>query len=244
MSKNISFYKSSVGKKVVMALSGLVLVGFVLSHMLGNLKIFLGIDSRHDQYAIDIYSQHLREIGEAFFGHEGFLWLARAVLLGAVVVHATSAILLSKQNRQAKPIVAHGVKTRSANAASRTMLFGGLFLTCFIIFHILHLTTGHLHNSFIEGQVYKNIFEGFKNPLVAGFYVAAVAFLSLHLYHGAWSMFQTLGITSPIWNTKIRLIAKVLSVLLFFGFSSVPVAVSLGCLATPQAASVISTQVK
>lgn len=227
------FYCSTVGKKIVMALSGLILVGFVLAHMLGNLKIYLGVDPKSGLYFFDLYARHLREIGEEFFGHAGFLWLARGVLLLAVLAHAVSGILLSRQNRIAKPVVAHGVKSRSANAASKTMFFGGLLLICFIVFHLLHLTTGTIHQSFVEGQVYANVVSGFANPVIVGFYVLAMAFLSLHLYHGAWSMFQTLGLTSPTWNVRIKLFAVLASIALFLGFSSVPVAVTLGILKPP-----------
>ena len=230
----INFYRSTVGKKITMAVTGLVLVGFVLGHMAGNLKMFGGIHPDTGRYAVDEYAEALREIGAQFLGHETFLWIARAVLLGCLVLHVMSALWLARYNAAAKPIAPHGIKYRSANAASLTMRYGGMFLFIFVIFHLLHFTTGHVHTSgFVEGQVYSNVWLGFQSPLVTGFYILAMAFLSLHLYHGFWSMFQTLGVTTPAWNGLLKTSAKGIAVLLFVGFSSVPVAASLGILGPP-----------
>jgi succinate dehydrogenase / fumarate reductase cytochrome b subunit len=114
------------------------------------------------------------------------------------------------------------------------MLYGGLFLLFFVVFHILHFTTGHLHFSgFVEGQVYANVFTGFQNVFTAGFYVVAMGLLAAHLYHGTWSMFQTLGVDTPRWNKGIRAGAKVVALALFVGFSSVPVGIVIGALPAP-----------
>lgn len=229
-----SFYGSTIGKKISMAVSGLVLVGFVLGHMAGNLKLFAGIDSSTGDYKIDDYGRFLRAIGAEMLGHSGVLWLVRLVLLACLVVHATSGIQLAKLNRQAKPVGYKSPHYRSANAASRTMLYGGLFLLVFVIFHILHFTTGQLHFAgFVEGQVYANVYSAFRNVSVAGFYVVAMALLAAHLYHGTWSMFQTLGVDTPRWNKGIRTAAKVVACALFVGFSSVPVAIVTGALPAP-----------
>jgi succinate dehydrogenase / fumarate reductase cytochrome b subunit len=228
------FYKSTVGKKVAMALSGLVLVGFVLGHMAGNLKIFAGIDPATGDYKIDDYGRFLRSMGAEMLGHSGVLWIVRVVLLAAVVLHAVSGIQLARMNRRAKPQGYEVRSYRSANAASLTMLYGGLFLIVFIVFHILHFTTGTVHfKGFVEGEVYSNVHSAFESYGTAGFYVVAMSLLSLHLYHGTWSMFQTLGVDTPRWNKGIRLIAKVVAVALFVGFSSVPVGISLGLLPAP-----------
>lgn len=228
------FYASTIGKKVAMAISGLVLVLFVVGHMAGNLKIFAGIDPTTGNYKIDDYGLFLRSFGSEMLGHEGFLWIARVVLLVAVLVHAVSGIQLARLNRVAKP-VGQAVKAyRSANAASLTMLYGGLFLIVFIVFHTLHFTTGSLpFTPFAEGKVYSNVWLAFQSYVTAGFYVVSMGLLGLHLYHGMWSMFQTLGVDTPRWNRGIRTIAKVVSVGLFFGFSSVPVAIALGVLKAP-----------
>lgn len=229
-----SFYGSTIGKKVSMALSGLVLVLFVLGHMAGNLKLFAGIDPSSGDYKIDDYGRFLRAIGAEMLGHSGVLWLVRVVLLACLVVHVVSGIQLARLNRRAKPIGYKNPKYRSANAASRTMLYGGLFLLVFIVFHIFHFTTGQLHFSgFVEGQVYANVFYAFRNVFTAGFYVVSMGLLAAHLYHGTWSMFQTLGVDTPSWNHGIRTAAKLVALALFVGFSSVPVAIAVGALPAP-----------
>lgn len=234
MSGILNFYRSTVGKKISMALSGLILVGFVLSHMVGNLKIFGGIHPDSGRYALDEYAETLRSIGAEFLGHETFLWIARAVLLAALVIHVTSAIWLVRHNAAAKPIPYNGQKFRSANAASRSMKYGGFFLLAFIIFHILHFTTGTVHTEgFVEGQVYANVWNGFQLIPVTIFYVLAMGFLSLHLFHGVWSMFQTLGVSTPGWNNMLRLAATGIAVALFFGFTAVPIAASLKLIPRP-----------
>jgi succinate dehydrogenase / fumarate reductase cytochrome b subunit len=113
------------------------------------------------------------------------------------------------------------------------MLYGGLFLLLFVTFHILHFTTGTVHWSFVEGDVYANVWSAFQNLLTAGFYVVAMALLALHLYHGTWSMFQTLGVDTPRWNKGLRTVAKVVAVALFVGFSAVPVSIATGLLSAP-----------
>jgi succinate dehydrogenase / fumarate reductase cytochrome b subunit len=216
-----------------MALSGLVLVLFVIGHMAGNLKIFAGINPASGDYKIDDYGRFLRTMGAEMLGESGVLWVVRIVLLVCLVVHAVSGILLARANRAAKP-EGYKVKSyRSANAASLTMIYGGLFLLFFVVFHILHFTTGTLHWSFVEGEVYANVWQSFRNFFTAGFYVVAMALLALHLYHGTWSMFQTLGVDTPRWNEGLRTLAKVVAVVLFVGFSAVPVSIAFGVLPAP-----------
>lgn len=218
----------------MMAVSGLVMVGFVVGHMVGNLKAFAGIDPVTQRYKLDEYAVYLREIGAGMLGDEVFLWIVRAVLLLSLVLHVVSGISLARLNRRARPVGYLNPDYRASNAASRTMLYGGVFLLVFIVFHILHFTTGHLHhNGFVHGQVQANVVLGFQDSLIAAVYVVAMALLALHLYHGVWSMFQTLGVDSPRWNGGIRLAAKVIAVVLFVGFSAVPVAGVLGKLPAP-----------
>ncbi len=231
-----SFYKSTIGKKVSMALSGVIMVGFVIGHMVGNLKIFAGIDPATGDYKIDDYGRFLRSMGSEMFGNSGVLWVVRAVLIVALLVHAISGIQLARLNRAAKPISGNNIRYRSANAASKTMLYGGLFLLSFIAFHILHFTTGHVHTQgFVEGEVYQNVWNAFQNRGIASVYVVAMGFLGMHLYHGTWSMFQTLGVDTPSWNNGIRNIAKVVSVLMFIGFSAVPASIAMNLLPQPVA---------
>jgi len=228
------FYSSTIGKKIAMASSGLVLVGFVLGHMAGNLKLFAGIDPATGDYKIDDYGVFLRSMGSEVLGHSGFLWVVRIALLCCLLVHAISGIQLARLNRRAKPVGYEVKSYRSANAASLTMLYGGLFLLVFVTFHILHFTTGTVHYAgFVEGQIYSNVVNAFANNVTAGFYVVSMALLGLHLYHGTWSMFQTLGVDAPRWNGGIRSIAKALAIALFIGFSSVPVSVAVKILPPP-----------
>lgn len=234
MESTLDFYRSTVGKKVVMAVTGSVLIGFVIMHMIGNLKIFAGVDPASGVYKFDHYAVFLREIGQDLFGPKTLLWAARIVLIVCVVLHAVSGIQLARLNRKAKPVDNRAQKYRSANAASRTMFFGGIFLAAFIIYHLLHFTFGTAHfNGFVHGRVYSNVVRGFQNPGIAGMYVLAMGLLALHLYHGTWSMFQTLGVDSPSWNRGIRSAAKLVAIVLFIGFSVVPAAVTLGLLPEP-----------
>ncbi len=217
-----------------MAVSGLVLVLFVIGHMAGNFKLFAGIDPATGDYKIDDYGRFLRSMGSEMLGHSGVLWAVRLVLLACIVIHAVSGIQLARLNRRAKPKGYAQTNYRSANAASRTMLYGGLFLILFITFHILHFTTGAVHyRGFIEGEVYHNVWTGFQDVKAVGFYVVAMALLAAHLYHGTWSMFQTLGVDAPRWNKGFRIAAKVIAIVLFVGFSSVPLSVALGVLPAP-----------
>jgi succinate dehydrogenase / fumarate reductase cytochrome b subunit len=229
-----TFYASTIGKKVAMALSGIVLVLFVVGHMAGNLKIFAGIDPATGDYKIDDYGRFLRAMGAEMLGHSGVLWIVRVVLIGCLLLHAVSGIQLARLNRAAKPQGYKVTQYRSANAASLTMLYGGLFLLVFVVFHILHFTTGQVHLSgFVEGEVYANVWNSFRGVAPSAFYVCAMALLALHLYHGTWSMFQTLGVDTPRWNKGLRTVAKIVSVALFIGFSAVPISIVAGFLPAP-----------
>lgn len=231
------FTSSTVGKKIVMASTGMVLFLFAVGHMLGNLKMFAGIDPASGQYKLDLYAEMLRSLGAGFMGHETFLWIVRVFLLICLVLHVSAALQLAALNARAKPVNPQRQWFGSANPASRTMLYGGLFILCFVIFHILHFTTGHAHfKGFVHGAVYANVYKGFQSAPVATFYILAMACLALHLYHGAWSMFQTLGLDSPAWNKGLRRMAQLIAVTLFIGFSLVPLASSLKLVPPPLAA--------
>lgn len=219
-----SFYKSTIGKKIVVALTGLFLIGFVVGHMAGNFKFFGSVDPSTGQHSLDHYAHLLRTIGADFIGSYTFLWIFRVLLLIALTLHVVTVILLSRQNKLARAGSYVSPKYTSSTFASRYMLLGGLVILAFVIFHILHFTTGDLHfQGFVEGQVYNNVVSGFSIWYVALFYVVAMACLGSHLYHGAWSVFQTLGVDNPKWNGNLRLAAKVLAMLIFVGFCSVPV---------------------
>lgn len=187
------FNRSAVGKKTVMAVTGIVLFGFVLIHMIGNLHLYEG-----PQYLND-YGRFLRQVGAPAIPPHVALWLARLVLLAAVVLHMWAAWQVTLLNRAARPqrYVQH--KTVQTSYASRTMRWGGVIILLFVVFHILNLTTGTVHpgGPFVEGEVYNNVVTGFRVWWVSLFYIVAQVALGFHLYHGLWSMFQSLG-----WNHK------------------------------------------
>jgi succinate dehydrogenase / fumarate reductase cytochrome b subunit len=223
----VVLWGTMVGKKVVMAVTGLVLVGFVIAHMVGNLKIFLGAD------AIDHYAVFLRTMGEPLFPYSVVLWMFRVVLLICVVLHIIAAVQLTRMNWAARP---HGYDTQKAIAttyAARTMRWSGVILALFIVYHLLHLTagvTGFQPGEFIHLSVYHNVVAGFSVWYVSLFYILAMACLCLHLDHGIWSMFQSLGWNNARTTPALHAVSRVVALVVFVGFISVPVAVLAGWL--------------
>lgn len=217
MSAPGSFITSSVGRKWIMAVTGLILFGFVIIHMIGNLQIFLGPE------AMNHYGEWLREIG-----HGAGLWVARGVLLASVLLHIWAAVSLARENQQARPVGYRRLNYRSSDYASRTMIWSGPLLALFIVYHLLHLTTGQVHPNFIAGDVYHNFIVGFSDPLVTGFYVLAMLALGLHLYHGAWSMLQTMGLSHPHFDRFRRPFAVVFTLVVVGGNIVMPLAVLAG----------------
>ena len=222
-----AFWHTMIGKKVVMAVTGIVFIGFVIGHVFGNLKIFEGPDQ------INAYSRFLREVGMPELGYGQLLWLVRIVLLVSVTLHITAAVQLTRMSRAARPIGYAAKRDIETSWAARTMRWGGVLLVAFIVFHLLHLTGGVV--GFGAGQfkhlaVYQNVVAAFAVWPVAVFYIMAMGVLCLHLSHGIWSMLQTLG-----WNTArneatLRILSRVIAIVVFIGFTSVPVAVMTGWL--------------
>ncbi len=218
----IELYRSPMAKKAVMALTGVILFGFVLSHMTGNLKVFQGPEK------INAYAEGLRELGKPILGHGELLWILRFGLLAAVGLHMLSAWQLTQLNRKARPVSYAKRKPQTATYASRTMRYGGVIILFFVIYHLLHLTVGNVHVDFKHGDVYHNLVTAFQNPLIAGFYILAVTALGFHLYHGLWSMFQSLGWSGPRLNAFRRQFAIAFAVIVTLGFVSVPLAILSG----------------
>ena len=221
----LELYRSAMAKKAVMAVTGLMLFGFVLGHMVGNLKLFMGPDK------IDIYAAGLRELGAPIFGHGEVLWLARIGLLVAVGLHMLSAWQLTMLNRKARPVAYAKQTPQASTYASRTMRFGGVIILLFVIYHLLHLTVGSVHVDFKHGEVRHNLIVAFQNPLVAGFYILAVTALGFHLRHGLWSLFQSLGWSGPRFDAFRRQFAWLFAVVVTLGFISVPIAILTGLIA-------------
>jgi succinate dehydrogenase / fumarate reductase cytochrome b subunit len=216
-----SLLRSSLGLKIVMAVTGLILFGFVVAHMIGNLQVYLGPE------AMDEYAVFLRSLL-----HGTGLWIARAVLLVAAGLHIWSAWRLTMINRAARPVGYREVERRESTYASRTMRWSGVIVLLFIAYHLLHFTFGapFVHPHFVPGAVYHNFVTGFRSPLVSGFYVLAMLALGLHLYHGAWSFMQTLGLSHPRYNNLRHGLATLLTVVVVAGNISFPVAVLTGLL--------------
>jgi succinate dehydrogenase / fumarate reductase cytochrome b subunit len=217
MSQVPGFVGSTIGRKVVMALTGAILFGFVLVHMLGNLQVYLGPE------AMNNYGIFLRH-----FLHGTGIWVARAILLAAVVLHIWSATSLTLTSRRARPEGYRREKWKESTYASRTMRWGGVILLLFVIYHLLHFTTGTLHQSFIEGDVYHNFVAGFRNVWVSAFYIFAMLALGLHLRHGLWSMCQTLGVSHPRYIRMAHLGAWIFAAIIVIGNISFPLAVLAG----------------
>ena len=218
----LELYRSAMAKKAIMAVTGVMLFGFVLGHMAGNLKLFQGPEK------INAYAEGLRELGQPIFGHGDVLWLARIGLLAAVGLHMLCAWQLTLLNRKARP-TGYAMQTpQAATYASRTMRYGGVIIALFAIYHLLHLTAGRVHVDFKHGDVYHNLITAFQNPLVAGVYILAVSALGFHLYHGLWSMFQSLGWSGPRLDVFRRQFAAAFAVIVTAGFVSVPIAIFTG----------------
>ena len=229
MRRVLTLYSTTIGKKIVMAVTGILLVGFVLGHMIGNLKLYMG---QHDgDWALDHYAHGLRVFGDPFLGEYQFIWIARIVLLLAVGLHIWSAISLKAATRAARPQGYAKTAYQESNLASRTMLWGGILLVVFIVFHILHFTTGTIvpgNSDFVYGEVHANVTQGFNVAWVAAFYVIAMVALGMHLYHGVFSMLQTLGVNHPRYNPWRKKLAIALAVVIAVANISFPVAVLTG----------------
>jgi len=222
MKQAFSLFGSTVGKKVAMGISGLLLVGFVVGHMVGNLKIYFG-----EEY-YDAYAEALREIGHPLLGHNQFLWLARAGLLAAVLLHVLAAARLTLVARQARRKGYRKTDDLSFSYASRTMRWGGVIVAGFIVYHILHLTTGTAHADFQPGSVYRNVVSAFSRWPVALVYIGSMIPLGLHLYHVTWSVTQTLGLDAPYVARWRRGVSAAIALAVTLGNISIPVAVLAG----------------
>ncbi|MFD4138530.1 succinate dehydrogenase [Streptomyces sp. NPDC058572] len=217
-----TFWGSTIGKKTVMAVSGLVMLGYLVAHMFGNLKIFFGAGE------FNAYGHWLRTMGEPVMHYGWALWLVRVVLLAAVVGHGVAAYQLSRRDIRARP-ARYLHKRARASYATRTMRWGGIILALFIVWHVLDLTTGTVHTGgFQEGHPYQNVVDTFSTWYGNVIYIVAMLAVGLHIRHGFWSAAQTLGAGNAARDRILKGAANGLALLLTAGFLSVPVAVMTG----------------
>ncbi len=217
MQRATTFVGSSIGLKVVMAVTGLVLYAFVIGHMIGNLQVYLGPE------AINHYGLFLRE-----FLHGSGIWIARTVLLAAAVLHIWAAVMLTLGNWAARPIGYRQWRPREATLASRTMVWTGPVVAVFVLYHLAHLTWGNANADFVPGDVYHNVVVGFSNPYASAFYILAMVALGLHMYHGFWSMLQTFGLEGVQRAPVRHRLSLALAGIVVLGNVSVPIAVLSG----------------
>jgi succinate dehydrogenase / fumarate reductase cytochrome b subunit len=219
----VRFWRSAVGKKWVMAVSGIVLLLFVLGHMVGNLKVFLGAVHLNE------YAEWLRTLGEPALPRTVLLWGIRTGLIAAFVLHIVAAYQLTMMNRRARPIGYQAPRDYvAANFASRTMRWSGIIVALFLVFHLLDLTWGTANPNFVRGDVYDNVFNSFERVPVAIFYIIANIALAFHIFHGAWSMFQSLGLNNPRWNQWRRSFAIAFALVIGIGNVSMPLLIVTG----------------
>jgi succinate dehydrogenase / fumarate reductase cytochrome b subunit len=222
MSWIASFYRSAVGKKAVMAVTGVFLFGWIFAHMVGNLKLYLGAEHMNE------YGHWLRVMGAPAVPESGLLWIVRLLLLAAVILHITAATQLTIQSRNARPIGYERRDVVKATYASRTMRWGGVIILLFIWYHLGHLTFGKFHPDFIPDDPYHNVVRGFQVWWVAAIYIVANLALGLHLYHGLWAMFNSLGLNAAKFNAWRRVFATAFALIITLGNVSFPVMVLLG----------------
>lgn len=212
-----TLYRSTVGRKIAMAASGLLIVGWLFMHMVGNLLLFAGAE------VLNAYGEFLQH------GTHGAIWVMRAALLAALVIHVVSAVSLVRLGAKARPVGYQGGRAvQSSTAASRSMRYGGVVLLLYVVYHVMHFTIGNVHSDFVRGDVYGNLVKAFQNPVLVVVYLTATLFLGLHLYHGVASGLQTLGFDHPRWNTYKRNFGGGLAVIIVVGFGVVPLAIISG----------------
>lgn len=221
-------YSTAVGKKYVMAISGISMMGFVLFHMIGNLKMYLGAAD------LDHYSEFLRDLLYPIAPKGVVLWLLRGGLVVMLVAHLHAAWSLTRLNHQARPVKYQSARDyQVANFASRSMRWTGLIVFAFIVWHLLDLTFGVVNatgtdSTFVRGEVYDNVVRSLDRWPVSAFYVVANILLGIHLFHGAWSIFQSLGWNNPRFNAWRRGFATAFATIIVVGNVSFPIAVVAG----------------
>jgi succinate dehydrogenase / fumarate reductase cytochrome b subunit len=219
----VRFWKSAVGKKWVMAASGIILLFYVLAHMVGTLKVFLGEEQ------INTYAEWLRDLGEPAFPRTVVLWGMRSVLIAAFFFHIVAAYQLTRINRHARPVKYQSPRDyAAANFASRTMRWTGVIVALFLVYHLLDQTWGPANDHFVRGDPYHNMYDSFQRVPVAIVYILANIALGIHIFHGAWAMFNSLGINNPKYNLWKRYFAGSFAAVITVGYVSMPLLIVIG----------------
>jgi succinate dehydrogenase / fumarate reductase cytochrome b subunit len=227
----LDLYGTAVGKKYVMAITGLIGIGFVLTHMIGNLKMYLGVITEGDEqvYDIDIYGEFLRELLVPILPRTYLLWGLRLVLIGALILHLHAAWSLTQLNRKARSVKYQSARDyQIASFASRSMRWTGIIVLAFLAWHLADLTWGWANPDFVRGAAYRNIDASLSRIPVAVLYIVANIALGIHLFHGTWSLFQSLGANNPRFNTWRKGLAAGVATLIVAGNVSFPIAVLAG----------------
>lgn len=233
----IAYWRSTIGKKQFVAVTGAILIGYLILHMLGNLNSAFGPGA--DQARVDWYAHWLRDFGEPLLPHAFVVWVVRVVLLGALIVHITGIVQLTRRNRQARP-ADFPAKRIGRSFESIAMLGTGVILLAFIIFHILQFTTLTIDVTPLkEGAVYANLYFVFQKWYFVVIYLVALLAVGAHLRHGIWSFFQTLGLDNPNRNPKLRHGSTALALVLVLGFGAVPLLFYFDVLDPPRAAALL-----
>ncbi len=226
------FFSSSIGLKWLMALTGIGLLAYVLAHLVGNSKIFLG-QNEFGEYEIDLYGEALRNLGGDILPHGTVLWLFRIGLIAAFVIHIAASAILTKRNWEARGFDRYDAQRNyaAANFASRTMRWTGTIVLLFLLFHLADLTLGWANPDFVYGAVYDNIIASLTRAPVAILYLVAQAALAVHIYHGAWSLFQSLGVVGGRYQGARRAFAIAFAAIIFIGNVAIVTAVWTGVVA-------------
>lgn len=226
----LNLYQTSVGKKWVMAVTGIMLLGFVLFHMLGNLKLYIGVvdEAGHLDYDANIYGEWLRDLLVPFFPRTVTLWLLRIGLIAAFAFHIHAMYALTLINQKANKVYSSKRDWLAANFASRSMRYTGIIVLAYLIFHLADLTWGVIPGyDYERGAVHQNVVGSLSNPVVAIVYIVANVLLSIHIFHGVYSMFQSLGVNNPSYNALRRRLATAIAAIVLVGNVSFPIAVLL-----------------
>jgi succinate dehydrogenase / fumarate reductase cytochrome b subunit len=213
----VTFWQSTNGKKVVMAVTGCMMFAFVIGHMLGNLQMFESPEH------INAYGHFLHNLGE-------LLWIERGIMLLAIALHITVTVQLALRSKAARPVGYSRKEAINSDYASRTMYWSGPIVLAFIIFHLLHFTAGIIHPNatFTQGEVYSNVVSGFQVWWVSLWYIFAISLLGIHLSHGIWSMFQSVGLAGKRQTPLLKIAARAIAILIVLGYISIPISVYLG----------------